>query len=135
MIPDKPGRKEPIRHEVVLMIVPWIFHREGKPIQHFRRAWRSAVKRAGLPHRIPHDFRRTAVRNLERSGVSRSAGMAMVGHRTASIYKRYSIVAEQDLRQAGAQLAKLSAATKSGGDEGSTKGVTPRSLQAEGLSS
>jgi len=112
-------------------IIPHVFHREGQPIQHFRRAWRSAVKRAGVPGRIVHDFRRTAVRNLERSGVSRSAGMAMVGHRTASIYKRYSIVDESDLKRAGEQLAKLGQQTQR--DEGSTTGVTPRSLQAKGL--
>ena len=38
-----------------------------------------------LPTRIPHDFRRTAVRNLERAGVPRSAAMAMVGHKTEAI--------------------------------------------------
>ena len=37
------------------------------------------------PGRILHDFQRTAVRNLERDGVSRSAAMAMVGHKTESI--------------------------------------------------
>lgn len=37
-------------------IIPWVFHRDGAPIVDYRRAWRSAVKRAGLPHRIPHDF-------------------------------------------------------------------------------
>jgi hypothetical protein len=36
-------------------------------------------------HRIPHDFRRTAVRNLELAGVPRSVAMAMVGHKTEAI--------------------------------------------------
>jgi hypothetical protein len=36
--------------------------------------------------RIPHDFRRTAVRNLERAGGPRSDAMAMVGHKTEAIY-------------------------------------------------
>ena len=74
--------------------------RKGKLIQHFRRAWKTACLAAGFAelvsekprvikvHRIPHDFRRTAVRNLERAGVSRSAAMKMVGHRTESIYQR-----------------------------------------------
>ena len=62
-------------------IIPWLFHKEGIPIGSFRKAWATACKRAGLAGKIPHDFRRTAVRNLERAGVTRSAAMAMVGHR------------------------------------------------------
>jgi integrase len=112
-------------------IIPQVFHRGGKPIQHFRRAWRSACKAAGQAGKIPHDFRRTAVRNLERSGVSRSAGMAMVGHRTMSVYRRYSIVDEGDLKHAGAKLAALG--EQMGGNEGSTTGVAPRRVQAKGL--
>jgi integrase len=88
-------------------IVPEVFHREGQPIKHFRRSWKTACRAAGIPDRIPHDFRRTAVRNLERSGVSRSAAMKMVGHKTESIYRRYAIVNESDLKQAGAKLAAL----------------------------
>ncbi len=42
-------------------------------------------------NRISHDFRRTAVRNLERAGVSRGDAMKMVGHKTESIYRRYAI--------------------------------------------
>ena len=51
-----------------------------------------------------HDFRRTAVRNLERAGVPRSVAMAMVGHKTESIYRRYAIVDEQMHREAAEKL-------------------------------
>ncbi|HEX6031862.1 MAG TPA: site-specific integrase [Tepidiformaceae bacterium] len=69
-------------------IIPWVFHRSGRPIKSFRRAWLTACKAAGIPDRIPHDFRRTAVRSLERAGVPRSTAMKMVGHKTESIYRR-----------------------------------------------
>lgn len=85
-------------------IVPWVFHREGKPIKSFIKAWRSACRAAGCPGRIPHDLRRTAVRNLERAGVPRSTAMAMVGHKTESIYRRYAIVDEAMTREAAAKL-------------------------------
>jgi len=49
------------------LVIPWMFHRDGQPIKHFRRARLTACKAATTPHRIPHDFRRTAVRNLERA--------------------------------------------------------------------
>jgi integrase len=88
-------------------IIPLVFHREGRPIKAFRRAWMSACRRAGIPDRIPHDFRRTAVRNLELAGVSRSVAMKMVGHKTESIYRRYAIVNETDLAEAAQKLAAL----------------------------
>jgi integrase len=57
-----------------------------------------------VPGRIPHDFRRTAIRNLERAGVPRSTAMKMVGHRTEAIYRRYAIVDEQMLREGADKL-------------------------------
>jgi integrase len=85
-------------------VVPWLFHREGRPVRSFRRPWLRACQQAGVL-RLPHDFRRTAVRNLERAGVPRSTAMAMVGHRTESIYRRYAIVDEAMLREGAAKLS------------------------------
>lgn len=91
-------------------IIPWVFHRtkRGRPLKGFTKAWRAACIAAGVPGRIPHDFRRTAVRNLERAGVPRSTAMAMVGHRTEAIYRRYAIVDEVMLREGAAKLAAYS---------------------------
>jgi len=61
---------------------------------------------AGL---IFHGFRRAAVRNLERAGVPRSVAMKMVGHKTESIYPRYAIVSESDLREAVEKLGAVTA--------------------------
>src|SRR5207245_8139479 len=66
-----------------------------------------SCKAAGVPGRIPHDFRRTAVRNLERAGVSRSAAMKLTGHKTEAVYRRYAIVSEADLREAVSKLGRL----------------------------
>jgi integrase len=96
-------------------IVPLVFfHRKGKPIKAFRRVWINACRKAGVPGRIPHDFRRTAVRNLERAGVSRSVAMKMVGHKTESIYRRYAIVSESDLREAARKLAAVEQNARNG---------------------
>jgi integrase len=87
-------------------IVPWVFHHAGSPIRNIRKTWQVACREAGLAGRIPHDFRRTAVRNLERAGVPRSVAMRMVGHNTESVYRRYAIVDEGMLRDAAARLAR-----------------------------
>ncbi len=71
----------------------------------FSAAWNSARKRAGLPELIPHDFRRSAVRNLERAGVPRSAAMKLVAHKTESIYRRYAITDEVMLKEGAEKLA------------------------------
>lgn len=88
-------------------IIPWAFHRDGKQIRDYRKTWKNACKAAGLPGRIPHDFRRTAVRNLERAGVPRSVAMKLTGHKTESVYRRYAIVSESDLSEGVSKLEAL----------------------------
>ena len=90
-------------------IIPWVFHRGGRRIKDFKRPWLRACREAGLAGRIPHDFRRTAVRNLERAGVPRSVAMKMVGHKTEAIYRRYTIVDEGMLRDGRDRLAAFQA--------------------------
>jgi integrase len=109
---------------VIGEIVPWVFHRQGELIRDFYSAWRAACERAGYPGRYIHDFRRTAVRRLERAGVSRSVAKALVGHKTDSIYERYAIVAEADLREGVKKVAKLAkkAKKKSGKPQEKTTG-------------
>lgn len=96
-------------------IVPWVFHRDGAPIRDFRGAWERACREAGLPGKLVHDFRRTAVRNLERAGVPRSQAMKLTGHKTEAVYRRYAIVSEADLSEAVSKLAAFRQAQQAGG--------------------
>ena len=89
---------------------PYVFHREGRRIKHYNRAWHTARQKAGLPGKIMHDTRRTAVRNMDRAGVPRQTAKQITGHKTDAVYNRYRIVNEQDIRegmvQAQAYLAR-----------------------------
>lgn len=69
----------------------------------FYKAWKRAVRAAGIA-RVPHDFRRTAIRNLERDGVPRLVAMAMVGQKTEEVYRRYAIVDEAMIREAAVKM-------------------------------
>jgi len=89
-------------------VIPWVFvHPDGTQIRDFRYAWAKSCRAAGVPGRLVHDLRRTAVRNLERAGVSRSAAMKMTGHRTEAVYARYAIVDSSMLQEAAVKLAAL----------------------------
>jgi integrase len=79
--------------------------RAGKRFSYggFYKAWQRAVRAAGVA-RVPHDFRRTAIRNLERDGVPRSVAMAMVGQKTEEVYRRYAIVDEAMIREAAVKM-------------------------------
>lgn len=109
-----------------------VFHRKGQPLGDFRKAWasaciaagfcraktdengRPALDRKGQPVMesalLFHDMRRSAVRNFDRAGVGQAVAMKITGHKTASVYRRYRIVNEDDMRAA---LERASAAPAS----------------------
>jgi integrase len=94
-------------------ICRFVFQRNGRRIKSFRGAWANACTSAGYPGKIPHDFRRSAVRNMERAGLSRSVAMQLTGHKTESVYRRYAITSEADLRE-GVERLNEATGTKRG---------------------
>jgi integrase len=76
---------------------------DGRPVKDFRGSWDKMTKAAGVPILL-HDFRRSAVRNLDRSGVSRDIAKRITGHKSDSMYSRYNITAEADLTEAAVKL-------------------------------
>ncbi len=73
-------------------------------VDRFSKAWKHACLLAGCPGRIPHDLRRTAVRNLVRAGVPERVAMKLTGHKTPSVFARYDIISGSDLTDAAARL-------------------------------
>ena len=95
------------------VLCPWVFHRNGKPIKSLVKAWHTACEKAGTPGKLVHDFRRSAVRNLVRAGVPDTVAMKITGHKTRSVFDRYDITSESDLREGLGKLASV-AGTKKG---------------------
>jgi integrase len=82
----------------------------------FRKAWCNACVKVGLgtldrtgankklnggygmySGLIPHDLRRSAVRDMIRGGVSQTVAMRISGHKTDAIFRRFNITDESDL--------------------------------------
>jgi integrase len=89
-------------------------------VGNFIKAWWSACEKAGLGTRtkgkanggygtyqglIPHDLRRSAVRQMVRLGVSTTVAKAISGHVTDSIFQRYDITSTEDLHKAANRVA------------------------------
>jgi integrase len=97
-------------------VIPWLFPhldgpQKGERIVEPRKPWLAACTAAGLPGLLIHDLRRSAVRNMEQAGVSRSVAMKLTGHKTEAVYRRYAIVSQADLEEAARRLAGIPSAS------------------------
>jgi hypothetical protein len=66
---------------------------------------------------LPHDMRRSGVRNLRRSGNDEKDCMEISGHVTGSVFDRYDIIDEDDQRRAFGATARIQAAADARGTQ------------------
>ncbi|HWF45761.1 MAG TPA: tyrosine-type recombinase/integrase, partial [Bryobacteraceae bacterium] len=108
---------------------PYIISWKGNGISEVKTAWNKARVRAKLPRLLIHDLRRTAVRNMIRAGIPEKQAMRISGHKSRSIFDRYDITDERDIKIAGQKLARyLEQKTEIGAEDPS--GVKPENQTA-----
>lgn len=91
-------------------VIPEVFVRlggklAGRPLGSFRKRWDSACAAASVPGLLIHDLRRSGIRNMVRAGISEHTAMKISGHKTRSVFDRYDIISEDDLRAAAGRIA------------------------------
>jgi integrase len=72
---------------------------QGRPLKEFKNAYKAACLRAELEDFTFHDLRHCAINKLRLPGNDFFRIMAMSGHKTMSVVKRYNLVTEDELRQ------------------------------------
>jgi integrase len=83
----------------------YVFTREdGEPVRDFRGSWAKVCEASRVPDLLFHDLRRTAARNLRRAGVAEGVIMKIGGWKTRSVFERYNIVSQGDIRDAMTSL-------------------------------
>jgi integrase len=104
------GRSIPIHPELmevlkkVLKVRPLncdcVFHRDGRPLDsnHIRWAHQMVRKKARIENFTFHDFRHTCINNWRKEGHDYFKIMAASGHKTISVFKRYNMVGEEELK-------------------------------------
>ena len=81
-----------------------------------------ACERAGVigpdgRAKLLHDLRRTAARRLTRAGVPHHVTMRILGIKTPAIFRRYSIIETDDVREQFAKVVRLSDHRKAANSE------------------
>jgi len=85
----------------------FVFMYQGKPIKRIKKTLQTALEKTGITGFTFHDLRHTFTTNMRKAGVDRTVIMKFTGHKTLSMFLRYSSVDGNDAREAVAKLDKF----------------------------
>jgi integrase len=114
------------KNDGTLQMPEHVFHRNGEAVAELRKSWQTAAIAAGLgimicekcekqgpekycakckrprkyQGKLFHDLRRSAVRNMVKAGVNTQVAKQWSGHKSDSMFERYSILTTDDMREA-----------------------------------
>jgi len=74
-----------------------VFLRYGKPFNEMKNSFQSACEEAGIKDFCFHDLRHCALNNLRLAKNDFFQIMAVSGHKTMAVFKRYNLVTEEEL--------------------------------------
>jgi len=102
------AREVPLDADLVAMLKtvprlvgsPYVFHHRRLPVKDIKTAFNAACVRAGLTNFRFHDLRHCAVTNLRKAGVNDGVIMAISGHKTTHMLRRYDKIDRGDKREA-----------------------------------
>jgi integrase len=77
---------------------------KGNLLGNFRRSFQRACKRASIKGLCFHDFRHTAITNMRKAEVNISVIMAISGHKTMAMFRRYNRIDLDDGKEAMRKL-------------------------------
>jgi integrase len=75
-----------------------VFTYRGQGLGAIKTAFKAAVKRAGIEDFTFHDLRHTAINNWRLQGHDYFRIMAVSGHKTMTVFKRYNTVSKEELK-------------------------------------
>jgi hypothetical protein len=123
------GRVRVVVHIVNLPAAGMHLRSGFKDTTNFRREWITACVKVGFGTKTgegwleyeglnPHDFRRSAVRNLTNAGIDQGKAMKITGHKTAAVFERYNIKTTADLHEASDKFVAYHADPKTRSHQG-----------------
>jgi integrase len=90
-----------IEENGTVRMAEFIFHRgDGQPVGCFKKAWKTACKKAEVPGTLFHDLRRSFVKNGTKAGIRAALLMRADGWQSESMIRRYGIEIDEEVRAA-----------------------------------
>jgi integrase len=128
---NETGRLVPILDGPMMQWLTWCYDRrtpgqkqlivwsDGRPVttRNFYGEWHRAANAVGLPNFIPHDSRRSASRNMRNEGIQQIQRMKILGHKTDSMDRRYSIFDTADVHSVRETMNRRTTAKTTASDK------------------